>query len=877
VPVFARLIDYLFGYDFFISYGHADGKAYPHHLAQALVARRFSVFLDDEIYAVGDELSSATLRRVGQSRRLVVVCGPRAVRSPWVRREVEAYAARPDVPLVIEWDATLATDAEAHWLRELLGATLTVRELVPRADAPSSETVDRLVRSFRVRRVERVRTALFAAAALVFAVLAALAWIQRTRAVAEARRAISARMAMESSLVLGRDPQEAVELASCAMSAEPLAVARQSLVTAVRATWGVEAVLRARSGSLREAVVVPSTGVVVAAGQAGFLWTWAERAAPVRHRFRDEDLTALALTADNRRLLVGSSRGTLMILDARTFVPTRPPLKLHTAGLTRILVLGPRLIATVGYDDALVFVDPESGAVIARPPEFHGPGVVRLGIQDAAYDPARRRIATAGADGELALWDVRNPARTRLLTTAGPASPPGLAGTVWFSVAIEPLRGLVAAGDGYGRLRIWRQEGDSLSAVDLAIPDAPADTARLISGLAFDSAAGLLAVARSDGSLGLWDVGGTLAEGDLPGPLLEAAAHGSAANRVGFAGPAQAVTTGDDGHVVRWRFLGTLAPPLPFRPARGSEPYSVFSADGEFLASWDERNIVTVRDVRSRSSIGRVSWDPARRIWTTAVARDGEQLATGDETGTVAVWQTRTARQLLPPLDAHAGNVTALAFDPLSGRWLLSGAVDGSVLLIRLDGGPFMARPLGRLDAQVSAFAVSSDGSTVAAVPSTQGNVRLWRTRDWVEIGKVSADPESAIRDAALDRHGEHLALADRWGAVLLFERRQNAWLRRRLVGHLGQVRAVRFCPNCELLASGGDDGRVIVWSTKTGERQWTLPRAQARLVDAIAWNSDATILISAGDDGVVASWPVPVTWWTKRAAQVAPSPSCSE
>ena len=878
-PGLSRLVDYVFGYDFFISYSHADGKAYPQHLAQALVSRRFSTFLDEDVYAVGDELTAATIRRVGQSRRLVVICGPHAVRSPWVRREVETFALRHDVPLVIERDTTLVTDGEAHWLRELLGDTLTLREPVPCSDAPSAETVDRLIRSFRVRRVERVRSTLFAATALIFAVLTVVAWIQRNRAVAETRRAISAREAMESSLTLGSDPQLAVAIAACAMSSEPLPVARESLAAAVRATWGVETVFRARSGSLREAVVVPTTGVMVAAGQAGLLWTWTDaRANPVGHQLLEgEDLTALSLTADGRHLLVGSTNGKLLILDARTLAPARPPLKLHSAGISRILALGPRLAATVGYDDELVFLDPEDGMVVARPSAFHQPGRVRLGIQDAAYDPARRRIITAGADGRLALWDVADPKHTRLLATAGSASPAWLDHNVWFSVAIEPLRGLVAAGDGAGNLRVWRQKGESLSPIEIAVPDPPADSTRLIAGLAFDSSTGILAVSRSDGSLGLWDVGGDPDKGDLPGPLLESVAHGAAVNRVGFTAPAQALTAADDGHVVRWRFRSPALPHLPFRPSRGSDTFSVLSPNGTFVASWDERNVVTVLDLRSQALAGTVRYDSAIRIWKAAVSADGESVATGDETGTVTIWATKTARPILHPLSIHGGNVTALAFDPISGRWLLTGAVDGTVALIRLDGSAPETQPLAHLAAQVSSFAVSSDGSIAAAVPSTRGSILLWRTRDWVKIGEVAADPESAIFDAALDRHGEHLALADRWGSVLLFEHQAGPWTRHRLTAHGGQVRAVSFSPDGKLLASGGDDGRVVVWATATGERQWALPHAQAHLVDAIAWNPDATVLISVGDDGSVSSWPFALSWWTNRAIQVAPSPSCAQ
>lgn len=872
-----RFLDHLFGYDFFISYSHADGKAYPRQLAQALAAQDFSVFLDEDVYAAGDELSAATLRRVGQSRRLVVVCGSSAARSQWVRREVEAYAARSEVPLVIEWDATLACDDEARWLREILGTTLTIREIVPRAEAPSAETVERLVRRFRAQRVERVRSALFATAAAVFAVLAVVAWIQRGRAVAETRRAISARLGMESSLALGRDPQQAVALAICAMSEEPLLIARESLTAALRATWGVEKVFRARSGALRDAAEIPATGTVAAAGQAGLLWTWSDGAAkPVERRLlKDEDLTALAVTDDSRRLAVGSVQGKLLILDAYTFLPALPPIALHKAGISRILSLGPRLIATVSYDSELIFLDPENGKIIARPPVFHQPGSFRTGIQDASYDPVRRRIVTVGGDGRLALWDVADQQRIRLLATAEQSREPGVARTAWSSVAVEPSRGLVAAGDSYGRLRLWRQEGDELSPVELAGVEPPAEMARQITGLAFDSAAGLLAVARSNGSLALWDVGGDLNEGDLPGLLRESVAHGASVNRAVFTAADQFLTSADDGQVVRWRFVGLSAPPLPFRPARGFEAKAVLSTDGAYVGGWDDRNGVTVQDARSQIPVGRLPSSESR-IWVTAVAANGERLATGDETGTVVVWETKTRRLLLPPQEIHDGNVTALKFDPLASRWLISGDVNGSVVLIHLDGPTPRTQPLTELETQVTALAVSGDGSVLAAA-SMHGNIRFWRTEDWTEIGHATAPEASGIFDAALDGNGQHLALADRWGAILFFDQSQGSWGLRQLFAHGGQVRAVTFSPDGKLLASGGSDGRVVVWSTETGERQWAVPQAHPQMVEALAWSADGTTLFSVGDEGSVASWPFALSWWSERAAQVAPSPSCPE
>ena len=42
----------------------------------------------------------------------------------------------------------------------------------------------------------------------------------------------------------------------------------------------------------------------------------------------------------------------------------------------------------------------------------------------------------------------------------------------------------------------------------------------------------------------------------------------------------------------------------------------------------------------------------------------------------------------------------------------------------------------------------------------------------------------------------------------------------RRLQGHSDGLRAIRFSPSGELLASGSDDRTAIVWDVGTGERQ---------------------------------------------------------
>jgi tetratricopeptide (TPR) repeat protein len=192
----ARAVDWVFGYDFFISYSHGDGMRLPRRLKERLEQAGFRVFLDQTEYVAGADLRRETRRQVVKSRKLVVIGRPGALRSEWVRREVDVALAHGKIPVIVNLngaveaapaDAALATMArEAHWLR------LTETLADPDGE-PSEQTISELVRGFNHTRQETKRQRVFATAAAVLGFTAAVATWQaveatRARTVAEAQR-----------------------------------------------------------------------------------------------------------------------------------------------------------------------------------------------------------------------------------------------------------------------------------------------------------------------------------------------------------------------------------------------------------------------------------------------------------------------------------------------------------------------------------------------------------------------------------------------------------------------------------------------------------------------------------------------------------------
>ncbi len=176
--LFERVANYCFGYDFFVSYSHADGKQYPRLLKQRLEEAGFKVFLDQVEYAPGADLRRETRRQVLKSRHLVVVARDNALRSPWVAREVETYLQSGRIPILLDVNQSVAmfSDSselaamaqERHWLR--------LEESVDDPDGePTAHAVSELVRSFGATRQETKRQRILAGTTAVFAALAVVA------------------------------------------------------------------------------------------------------------------------------------------------------------------------------------------------------------------------------------------------------------------------------------------------------------------------------------------------------------------------------------------------------------------------------------------------------------------------------------------------------------------------------------------------------------------------------------------------------------------------------------------------------------------------------------------------------------------------------
>jgi WD40 repeat protein len=205
-PWWRRAIDFVFGYDFFISYAHDDGTVYPEKLLTRLTALGYRVFLDRVGYVAGDDLHSGTRRRVTTSRYMIVIARPEAMASDWVREEIGVCLSAKRTPIIVDILRTFENLNPTHPLKALLANRLAIRETLRSKDGePSDEAVADLDSSFAAYRQETLRFSIGAAAIVVLAAALMTASFQlvraernRLRTEAATRRAVSLQLAAES-------------------------------------------------------------------------------------------------------------------------------------------------------------------------------------------------------------------------------------------------------------------------------------------------------------------------------------------------------------------------------------------------------------------------------------------------------------------------------------------------------------------------------------------------------------------------------------------------------------------------------------------------------------------------------------------------------
>ncbi len=262
-----------------------------------------------------------------------------------------------------------------------------------------------------------------------------------------------------------------------------------------------------------------------------------------------------------------------------------------------------------------------------------------------------------------------------------------------------------------------------------------------------------------------------------------------------------------------------------------------FSPQGDRLASGGDDGAVSIWDAKSWKLLRTLDAD-GEPVAALAYTPDGGRLFSSDG-ALVRRWDPATGQQSGPPLDAKRGNVEAMAMHP-GGRYLAVGYSSGAMVW-DLGQQPASATPLP-VDAsrRVGALAFTGDGGRMAVV---EGGKTL-KTGDFSDgVGSLSAAADLRVEATAVTmmRHAVAVGFSD--GGVLRFQD-FTMFPDREPIVHKATVRAVALEHKGVYLASGSDDGRVLV--TYGWQKPVSFDIRDGVL--ALAWDPTARRLAVAGD-----------------------------
>lgn len=247
-------------------------------------------------------------------------------------------------------------------------------------------------------------------------------------------------------------------------------------------------------------------------------------------------------------------------------------------------------------------------------------------------------------------------------------------------------------------------------------------------------------------------------------------------------------------------------------------------------------------------------------------------IAAGDDIGAVTVWRAGDETPLHKHLKHDGTTIRAVAFSP-DGKHLASADKAGRIwlwrnwksdqarmdLLVTSRGTPVDMHE-GSTQLRALAFTRQGELITAAESPSVwlhdlQANTSR-RIFD-LNVTREASSKESLKRVHTLHVGGEKLYAGTKLGRVYeipLYDRGSTyEFIVDNRPSHADSVFAVTVSPDGSLLATGGVDGTVRLWSLSTHELQCTLEHGDE--VFSLAFTPDSGRLISGGEDARIAIW----------------------
>src|SRR5262249_54165075 len=258
-------------------------------------------------------------------------------------------------------------------------------------------------------------------------------------------------------------------------------------------------------------------------------------------------------------------------------------------------------------------------------------------------------------------------------------------------------------------------------------------------------------------------------------------------------------------------------------------------------------------------------------VYSVALSPDGKKLVTGGQDGSVRLFNVpapkegqtiRVKHDAATKLTGHGITVECVAYSP-DGKRIASGSWDNTARLYDADGKDITV--LKGHNRGVMAMAFSRDGKLLVTgsgdhTASIAGEVRLWDAEDGKDRGLVGKQQDMALGVAFGPGEGSLVSVGrDRTVRVWDVEKRAELHAYRPAEATAEEpkvVQALAYSSDGTLLAVGGEGGTIDLWNVKERKKSGTLT-GHKDTVYALAWSGDGSRLVTASGDRTAIIWDV--------------------